>query len=137
MHLLMSCISRKGFSSAVILSDGIIKAYKTVRIRDEAIKASSYKSMIYAFDIGLKLLRVFLDEHEEVESVVFEMNNSNFIGWLHQGFSHDTYRDEFSVMLESLNDLPIRYSINFVDKPRATTFADVKFLKKEKLSGLD
>mgnify|MGYP003399230014 CR=1 FL=1 len=137
MSLLLSCAYKKSIASAVILCDGRVLSYKTVKIRDEEISSSSYRSIIYTFDLGLKLLKVYLDEFKDTDSIIFEVNNSNFMKWVSQGYSKDAYRDEFAKMLESLNDLPIRYSIRFTDKPRAFSFVDVKYIKREKLTSLD
>lgn len=132
----LSCISKKDLSSVIISDSGKLVLKRVEKIKDDEVAKSAYLSLIFSFTVGLNMLKMYVEENKDVDSVVFECNNSAFIKWINQGYSRDEYHAEFSKMLELLNDIPIRYSFSYNRKPKATMFADEKFIVKEKLEGL-
>lgn len=132
----LSCSFKKDLFSILLLSNGKVELKRVERIKDEKYMDSPLMSWIYVFDIGLNMLNMYIEEHPDVDSVVFECGNSTFIKWVNQGYSKDDYLVYFAKVLEHLNDIPIVYSMSFNKKPKAVMFLDEKYIKKEKLVGL-
>ena len=133
----LSCISKKDLISVIIMDKGELAKRSVEIIRDESIATSTYQSIIYAFKKGFSLLKLYIEDHPEVDSVVFECNNSAFINWVNQGYPREEYLDEFIEMMGILDNIPIRYSFAYTKKPKATMFAEKKYIVREKFSGLD
>ena len=132
----LSCVSKKDLSAVIITDNGKLVTKRVERIKDEEVACSTYLSLIVAFTVGLNMLKMYVEEHQDIDEVVFECNNSAFIKWVNQGYSRDEYHNEFSKMLELLNDIPIRYSFSYNRKPKSLMFTDEKYIVREKLGGL-
>ena len=132
----LSCSFKKNLFSLILTTGGKVEYKRVDYIKDSEFLETPLMTLIYVFDIGLNILRMYIEEHPDVDSVVFECNNSTFIKWIQQGYSRDEYLINFSRVLEHLNDIPVMYSLSYSKKPRACMFLDVKYIQREKLEGL-
>lgn len=132
----LSGMSKKDILSVIIVDNGKLVVRRVEKIMDKSVADSTYLSLIHTFTVGLVLLKMYLEEHSDIDTVVFECNNSAFIKWVKQGYSRDEYHSEFMNMLQLLDNIPIQYSFSYSTKPQATMFVDKKYIEKEKLSSL-
>ena len=93
--LCVSCMTKKGVSSVVVMCDGKLEMKSVTRIKDNEVLTSSYLCLIDTFITALRLVRKYVDENNDVERVVFEVNNSTFIKWVYNSFSKDQYQGLF------------------------------------------
>lgn len=133
--LCASCMTKKGVSSVVLMSEGKLVSKSVSSIRDKEILSSSYLCLIDTFITALRLVRKYVDEHNDVDRVIFEVNNSTFIKWVYNNFSKDQYQDLFYKALTLLNEIPIKYSFTYNKKPMATKYLS-EVDDKVKVSGL-
>lgn len=133
--LCVSCMTKKGVSSVVVMCDGKLEMKSVTRIKDTEVLTSSYLCLIDTFITALRLVRKYVDENSNVEKVVFEVNNSTFIKWVYNSFSKEQYQDLFSEALELLNEIPIQYALTYSKKPLATMYLS-EVENEVKLSGL-
>lgn len=120
--LCVSCMTKKGVSSVVLICDGKLVSKSVKTITNKEVLTSSYLCLIDTFITSLRLLRKFIDENTDIERVVFEVNNSTFIKWVYNNFSKDQYQDLFSQAIELLNEIPIQYTFSYNKKPMATMY---------------
>lgn len=132
----LSCSFKKNLFSLILTTNGKVESKRVDYIKDSEFLESPLMTLIYVFDIGLNMLRMYIEEHPDTESAVFECNNTTFIKWIQQGYSRDEYLVSFSKVLEHLNEIPVMYSMSYSKKPKAYMFLDEKYIKKEKLVGL-
>jgi len=132
----LSCAFKKDLLSVIISDAGKLVFKSTEKVRDESIVGSTFLGVINAFKAGFNSLKLYVEEHEEVDSVVIECNNSTFISWINRGYSKEEYHEAFTEMLGVLDSIPIRYSFSYNKSLKASLFLDKKYLRKEKLAGL-
>lgn len=133
--LCVSCMTKKGVSSVVLMCNGKLVDKSVTVIKDERILASSYLCLIQTFIVALRLVRKYVNENADTENVVFEVNNSTFIKWIYNSYSKEQYQDLFIEAIELLNEIPVRYSFTYSNKPLATMYITDK-TDSVKISGL-
>jgi hypothetical protein len=136
-NIIVSMALRKNVVAILVQEDGVVKAKSTERIKDEKALASSYSGIIYAFAVALRYTRQYLQDNKSNKDVCFETSNSTFIKWVDNQYSKELYQEEFVNVLKLLQELPIRYTFSYNPKPKAFTYADEKYCKKETVSGLN
>lgn len=136
-NIVCSIALRKNVVSILIVDGGMIKSRVVERIKDAKSLESSYASIIYAFKVALRHVRDYIQKSDEEYSVCFETSNSTFIKWVENQYSKAAYQTEFLEALKLLQEIPILYAFHYCQKPKALVYADEKYCKKEKLSGLD
>lgn len=132
--LCVSCATKKGVSSVVLMCDGYLVGKSVSRIKDSAVVESSYSCLIHTFITALRLVRSYVDNHNDIENVTFEVNNSTFVKWVYNSFSKEQYQDLFCEAINLLNEIPIRYTFTCSKKPLATMY--LSEVSEIKLSGL-
>lgn len=136
-NIVCSIALRKSILSILIVDGGMIKSRVVERIKDEKANESSYSAIIYAFEVALRHVRDYVQKGEDDYSVCFETSNSTFMKWVDSQYSKPAYQDEFVKSMKLLQELPILYAFHYSPKPKALVYADEKYCKKEKLSGLE
>ena len=136
-NIVCSIALKKNVVAILIVEDGMIKRRATERVKDESVLDSSYSAMIYAFTVALRYVRDYIQQGNGEYSVCFETSNSTFVKWVENQYSKAAYQDAFIAALKLLQELPIMYAFHYCPKPKAVAYADEKYCKKEKLSGLD
>lgn len=134
-NLVCSIALRKNIVSILLVEGGMVRSRATERIKDS--QDSSYSAMIYAFKVALRYVRDYIQQSSETYSVCFETSNSTFVKWVENQYSKDAYQDEFMSALHLLQELPIMYAFHYSPKPKALVYAEEKYCKREKLSGLE
>ena len=124
---------KKDICAVLITTDGVLCKQRVERIKDEHILTSNYLTLTYAFTLSLRMLRDYVQTTDEEIRAVFEVNNSTFIKWVNQGFTKDAYQTEFIQAMELLNELPILYDIIFAQRTMAYSYADDKYITKDKI----
>ena len=126
---------------SIALSVGVAKAYVGVSlseggktIEQEAFKCRGYEQV-------LKTLALYLNKLKySVGSDVYltvEINSKVVVKWFEDFFAPAPYTGYFDDVIESLQSLPLQYSVVYCDRPKALRFADKSFIVKEKLSRLE
>lgn len=136
-NIVCSIALKKNLVAIIIIEDGMIKRHATERVKDESALESSYSAMIYAFTVALRYVRDYIQQGDGDYSVCFETSNSTFVKWVENQYSKAVYQDSFIAALRLLQELPIMYAFHYCPKPKALVYADERYCKKEKLSGLD
>jgi hypothetical protein len=80
---------------------------------------------------SLLKVRQYLQNNPEIESVVFEVNNSTVVSWLQNYYSKEAYQDSFVEVIRLLQEIPMQYAFVVNPKPKAMRFADKKFIVKK------
>lgn len=138
MILYLSCLSSKGLDVSVVYGTGrcLQKSVKLSVYKDS--KSDLYANLINAYKEGLKLLRSEVENYQgNVTSVVIETNNSVIKKWLEQGYSIEKYNKDFFELLSILDDIPMTYKVIYTKNIKCRTYADKKYVKKDKLTGID
>lgn len=133
--LCVSCMTKKGVSSVVLMSEGRLISKSVIKIKDKDILSSSYLCLIDTFITSLRLVRGYINENSDIDKVNFEFNNSTFIKWVYNSYSKEQYQDLFSKAIELLNEIPIQYALSYSKKPFATKYLS-EVDSSVKLSGL-
>lgn len=128
---------KKDICAVLLLEEGSLYQKKVQKIREKTDEDNHFDTLIYAFKLSLRMLRSYIEKANDECSVIFEVNNSNFIKWLEQGYSKDNYQAEFIEALDLLNELPIKYDYVFAQKTLAKNYTDGKYIEKSKISSLD
>lgn len=135
-NIVVSMSLRKGISAIVIMEEGTIKTKYVEKIKDEHALSSSYAGIIYTFKLALRHVRQYM-QTTDVQDVCFETSNSTFIKWIDAQYSKDAYQKDFDEALTLLHELPIRYAFTYAEKPKAFSYTDKSYCKKETVSGLN
>ena len=135
--IIVSMYIKKSILSIVILRDGKLEIKSVERIKDENITSSMYRSLIYGFSKALRLTRNYLENNNDCSTVIFEINNSTIVKWLHNGYSKEDYQPYFIELLETLEAIPMRYEVIVQSNPKAMIYADEKYItSKLKVGGI-
>lgn len=135
--IIVSMYIKKGILSILILKDGRIEIKEVEKIKDDTILGSMYLSLIYGFCKALRMTRNYLENNADCSRVVFEVNNSTFVKWINNGYSKEDYQNDFSVLLNTLEEIPMQYNIIVQSNPKAMVYADERYLSnKLKIGGL-
>lgn len=133
--LCVSCMTKKGVSSVVLMCDGHLVDKSVLSIKNKDVLDSSYLCLIHTFITALRMVRKYVDNNSDVERVVFEVNNSTFIKWVYNSYSKEQYQELFCEAIELLNEIPIEYTFTYSKKPMATMYLS-EVEDEVKLSGL-
>ena len=128
---------RKDICAVYISGEGKLITRRVERIKDEHTLTSNYLTLIYAFNLALRMVRLFSNSQSDDVSVIFEVNNSTFMKWVEKGYTKDAYQKEFIEMMSLLNELPIQYDIIFAQRTMAYSYTYEKYLSEDKMVELD
>lgn len=136
MAVNVSVALNKGVRCVTFMQGGYIteKSYGKYEIN------GTYNDIIEVMTQTLLQVKKFINKANCTDNeFIIECSNSIFVGWCDKLYSKEQYQDKFSVFLNLLNELPIRYRFVYKEKPLA--FKYIKDFKedmlKPKLSGLN
>ena len=135
MSLVVSLAVKKGIASILLLQDGSVVSKEVYKIKSE-VADGLYSQLINTFKNALLFSRGYI-ESNNIEDVIFEVNNSAFKGWIDNQYSKEAYQKDFYNMWQVLQTIPITYRVIVSDKPKALLYCSESYIKKPKLSGLD
>ena len=135
-QLNVSICIKNNILAILLTKDGMLIDKYVELIKDKTIVDSIYLSLLYGIKKSLLKVRNFLENNQEITSVVFELNNSTVVSWLKNCYSKEAYQDSFVEVMQLLQEIPMQYAFVANSKPKAVRFADTKFItQKLKLSG--
>lgn len=135
--MVLSIAVKQGLFAVALVDSGVIRVKETKYISLDKENPTIFDNLIEASKQAMVVLKGYVDEHPEVEDVVFEFNNSVMKKWIDSMYSTAEYNKEFSELLELIDSIPVKFSYAVVKKPQATYFLDKKYIKKVKVSGFD
>lgn len=136
-QLNVSICIRNNVLAVVLTQEGMLVDKFVGYVRSN-IAGSVYLSLLYGIKTSLLRVRHYLEQHQDVTSVVFELNNSTIVSWIKNCYSKECYQDSFVEIMRLLQEIPMQYAFVANAKPKALRFADKKYIpKKLNLSGLD
>lgn len=135
--MVLSVAVKQGLFSMAIIDKGIVKVKETKSLVVDKEKPTIFDNLIEASRQAMVKLKGYVDEHSDIEEVVFEMNNSTIKKWIDSSYSTEDYNAEFSALLELMDSIPVKFLYAVVSKPQAVHFLDKKYIKKSKVSGFD
>ena len=130
-QLNVSIFIRNDVLAIVLSKEGMLLDKQVEYIKDEDIRGSVYLSLLYGIKKSLLKVRQYLQNNPEIESVVFEVNNSTVVSWLQNYYSKEAYQDSFVEVIRLLQEIPMQYAFVVNPKPKAMRFADKKFIVKK------
>jgi hypothetical protein len=130
-QLNVSIFIRNDVLAIVLSKEGMLLDKQVEYIKDETIRGSVYLSLLYGIKKSLLKVRQYLQNNPEIESVVFEVNNSTVVSWLQNYYSKEAYQDSFVEVIRLLQEIPMQYAFVVNPKPKAMRFADKKFIVKK------
>lgn len=124
--------------ASVLIADKGTEIYKhTYKVLDISNEDSKYLCLLDAMKKSIGFLKVYLEDKNTDDSVVFETCNGNLVKWFNKGYPREQCRNEFFEVFELLDELPVRFSIRTVKKPYAKLYLSEKYIAKPKLSNFD
>lgn len=137
-YLQVSIFVKKDIASIVLMRGGMLIKKHVFKIKDASILSSPYLCLISTIKESFRHVRAYVEDNKECDVVSFEINNSTVAKWIYNCYSKDDYQDEFSQMLDLLNELPICYDFCVTPKPKAYLYAQEKYITTGlKMSGLE
>lgn len=134
----VSCFSKKDLIAVTLMKDGVLLNKSVSKITDSEKLSSNYLVLIECFATALRNLRKHLEENKSDDEISFEFNNSTFIKWVKNGYSKINYQQDFEKVYNTLQSIPLRYTLVMNTKPYASNFCKEQYLdKKVRLSGLE
>ncbi len=133
----LSCICSKGLDVSAVYNSGRCVQKEVTKSESQDTKVDLYINLINSFKQGLKLLRNELSSNLDDSCVVIETNNSVMKKWFERGYATIKYADKFFELLEVLDDMPVTYKVVYVKSARCKCYADKKYIKREKLTGIE
>ena len=135
-QLNVSICIRNNILAIIITKEGMLVDKVVEYIKDKELCDSIYLSLLYGIKKSLLRVRHYLENNQEINSVVFEINNSTVATWLKNCYSKEAYQDSFVEVMRLLQEIPMQYAFVANTKPKALRFADKKYItQKLKLSG--
>lgn len=124
--------------ASILIADKGVEVYKhTYRLFDLNTKDSAYDCLLDAMKKSLGFLKVYLEDKNIEDAVVFETGNSILTKWFQNGQSSEHYLEKFYEVLNLMDEIPVRFSVRTNKKPYAKIYLDEKYIKKPKLSNFD
>jgi hypothetical protein len=132
--LKLSCCVYKGYEVACILKDGNCVS-KSVRRAKKG--KDRFSDSLDLFNNAFNLLKLWIEQNTEEDSVIIETKNKTIIKWFTQGYSTDKYNDKFYEVMYRLNLIPIEYSFIYNENTISTKYAKEGYLDKEKIENME
>lgn len=136
--LQVSIFVRKGVYAILMTRGGTRVTLKVEKIKNTKIAESIYSSMLFTIREALLLVRNYFEEHKDSCEVVIELNNITIQKWFDNCYAKDEYQEYFIDVMNLLQEIPMKYSVVVVKKPKASIYADNKYItSKLKMSSLE
>ena len=134
--LTLSCSTSKNLAAFTISKDGSTLVRRTIKIREEKYNKSHYTKLMYIMSQALIVARQVIEDNNTIDQLYIESSNTILNGWIVQGVSKADYTDIFSELLRNLDDIPVRYTMVYNDKPKASMYTQDKHIMYDTVSGL-
>ena len=135
-QLNVSICIRNNILAIILTKDGMLVDKSVELLKDKTIVDSNYLSLLYGIKKALLKVRNFIENNQDIVSVVFELNNSTVVSWIKNCYSKENYQDSFVEVMRLLQEIPMQYAFVTNTKPKALRFADKKYItQKLKISG--
>lgn len=125
----------------IALSIGIGRDYIGVSLSEDGrtLEQGAYRGSDYCQ--VLRVLALYINKLKYSVSMdvclTVEINSKVVLRWFDDFFAPAPYTGYFDDVIESLQVLPIQYSVVCCDRPKALRFASKEFVVKEKITRLE
>lgn len=135
--MVLSVAVKRGLFAVVLIDNGVVKLKETKPLSTAKENPTIFDNLIEASKKAMVMLKGYVDEHQDVENIVFEFNNSTIRKWIESDYSTEDYNTEFLELLELMDVIPVKFSYAVAKKPQASCFLDKKYITKPKVGGFE
>ena len=133
----VSIAVKNDISAILFLMNGKLIQKDVQKVRNYCNGNNTFTNLLSTIYDAMLKTRYFIEENPQIDTVVFEINNSTIQSWFDRCYAKTEYNDLFLKIELVLQSIPIKYDIIVSQKPKALMFADKKYVKAEQVSSLD